>query len=459
MGNKIVKTLINNLGYKILAVVMAFFLWLAVYNIDDPKMTRNYTTNVSIENTSVVTEQNKCFEILEGGNSVTFPVTGKRSVLKNLADTDFKAIADLKNMILEPDGVSATVPIEIRSNRSNSSLTYPSRKFLKIGLEDLMSKRLVISANTTGTVAKGYALGDVIATNPNVLKISGPASIVSRVSSAVATIDVEGMSVNLSDNVVPKLFDIDGNEVDTKRLSLSNSTVTVSARILVVKEIPILFKTTGTPTGNNNVVDIISEPSVIAIKGSSTSVNAISILEMPEELINVNGMYDDFTTVINVAEHLPEGISLVNTDDAMVTVTIRIEPYMTERFPVDTSRLQVRGLDDIYAIEFVDEMVYASISALQSDLTRLRTETLIGKIDVSELEEGTHLVPLELDLNENTYAYQQTLIQIEISRNDDIENPESDNDESGNSSEDSGDAENNNAGVLNNTPNNNENEE
>lgn len=36
-GKKILKTLVNNLGFKILAVVLAFILWLVVYNIDDPK--------------------------------------------------------------------------------------------------------------------------------------------------------------------------------------------------------------------------------------------------------------------------------------------------------------------------------------------------------------------------------------------------------------------------------------
>ena len=35
MAKKILKTLVNNLGFKILAVVLAFILWLVVYNIDD----------------------------------------------------------------------------------------------------------------------------------------------------------------------------------------------------------------------------------------------------------------------------------------------------------------------------------------------------------------------------------------------------------------------------------------
>lgn len=84
MAKKILKTLVNNLGFKILAVVLAFILWLVVYNIDDPKKSKTFTTNVTVENASAVTDMNKCYEVLDGTNTVTFTVTGKRSELENL---------------------------------------------------------------------------------------------------------------------------------------------------------------------------------------------------------------------------------------------------------------------------------------------------------------------------------------------------------------------------------------
>ena len=41
MAKKILKTLVNNLGFKILAVVLAFILWLVVYNIDGSEKIKN----------------------------------------------------------------------------------------------------------------------------------------------------------------------------------------------------------------------------------------------------------------------------------------------------------------------------------------------------------------------------------------------------------------------------------
>ena len=224
MGNKILKTLTKNLGFKILAVVFAFILWLVVYNTDDPTVTVSYTTNVTVENASAVTEMNKCYEVLNGTNTVTFAVTAKRSVLNKLEDTDFTAIADMNRMIVNEKGDGANVPIEITSKRSNSSLKYNGKnKYLEVSLEDLMKRRFIITADTSGKVADGYALGEVTVTNPNVLNISGPASIVNKIDSVVATIDVDGMSMNLSDNVIPALYDADGQEIDTTKLKLSNT--------------------------------------------------------------------------------------------------------------------------------------------------------------------------------------------------------------------------------------------
>ena len=281
MGNKILKTLTKNLGFKILAVVFAFILWLVVYNTDDPTITVSYTTNVTVENASVVTDMNKCYEVLNGTNTVSFAVTAKRSVLNKLEDTDFTAVADMNRMIVNEDGDKANVPIEIISKRSNSSLKYNEKnKYLEVSLEDLMKRRFIITADTSGKVADGYALGEVTVTNPNVLNVSGPASIVNKIDSVVATIDVDGMSMNLSDNVIPALYDADGQEIDTTKLKLSNTTVTISAKILSVKEIPLVFSTSGVPYGDNRVVEISSKPETIKVKGSSTTLNPLSSLNI-----------------------------------------------------------------------------------------------------------------------------------------------------------------------------------
>lgn len=438
MGNKILKTLTKNLGFKILAVVFAFILWLVVYNMDDPTITVSYTTNVTVENASVVTDMNKCYEVLNGTNTVSFAVTAKRSVLNKLEDTDFTAVADMNRMIVNEDGDKANVPIEIISKRSNSSLKYNEKnKYLEVSLEDLMKRRFIITADTSGKVADGYALGEVTVTNPNVLNVSGPASIVNKIDSVVATIDVDGMSMNLSDNVIPALYDADGQEIDTTKLKLSNTTVTISAKILSVKEIPLVFSTSGVPYGDNRVVEISSKPETIKVKGSSTTLNPLSSLNIPGDVLNVSGASEDITTTIDISEYLPDGVELVNASDATVTVTVRIEAYELKKFNLSTSQINVNGLDSNYDLSFDQSTVAVTVSGLKNDLNKLNTSQLSASIDVTDLGVGTHQVNLDLNLDEDNYAYQTITVTIEIKdkTKDDSENTDDNSSENDSESE------------------------
>lgn len=425
MGNKILKTLTKNLGFKILAVVFAFILWLVVYNTDDPTVTVSYTTNVTVENASAVTEMNKCYEVLNGTNTVTFAVTAKRSVLNKLEDTDFTAVADMNRMIVNEEGDEANVPIEITSKRSNSSLKYNGKnKYLQVSLEDLMKRRFIITADTSGKVADGYALGEVTVTNPNVLNVSGPASIVNKIDSVVAIIDVEGMSMNLSDNVIPALYDADGQEIDTTKLKLSNTTVTISAKILSVKEIPLVFSTAGAPYGDYRVVEISSKPETVKVKGSSTILNPLSSLTIPGDVLNVSRAREDITTTIDISEYLPDGVELVNASDATVTVTVRIEAYESKKFNLNTSQITVNGLDTDYDLSFEQSTVAVTVSGLKNNLNTLTVSQLSASIDVTDLGVGTHQVNLELSLDEDNYAYQTITVTVEIKEKakDDSEN-------------------------------------
>ena len=439
MGNKILKTLTKNLGFKILAVVFAFILWLVVYNTDDPTITVSYTTNVTVENASAVTDMNKCYEVLNGTNTVSFAVTAKRSVLNKLEDTDFTAVADMNRMIVNEDGDKANVPIEITSKRSNSSLKYNGKnKYLEVSLEDLMKRRFIITADTSGKVADGYALGEVTVTNPNVLNVSGPASIVNKIDSVVATIDVDGMSLNLADNVIPALYDADGQEIDTTKLKLSNTTVTISAKILSVKEIPLVFSTSGVPYGDNRVVEISSKPETIKVKGSSTTLNPLSSLNIPGDVLNVSGASEDITTTIDISEYLPDGVELVNASDATVTVTVRIEAYELKKFNLSTSQINVNGLDSNYDLSFDQSTVAVTVSGLKNDLNKLNTRQLSASIDVTDLGVGTHQVNLDLNLDEDNYAYQTITVTIEIKDKTKNDSENTDDNSSENDSESEG---------------------
>ena len=255
---------------------------------------------------------------------------------------------------------------------------------------------------------------DQIAENGKPYVLSGPASIVKKVDKVVATIDVDGMSSNLTDNVIPVLYDSDGNEVDTTQLKLSNTTVTISAKILSVKEVPLVFSTTGTPYGEYRVVEISSTPDTVKLKGASNVLNPLVSLEIPANVINVSGAREDVKTTIDISEYLPDGVELVDSSAASVTVTVRIEAYASRTYHLQTSDIRVNSLPDGLNLSFDKAQVSVTISGLQDDLNKLNASELAASIDASQLSEGTHQVELSLKLDEDHYAYQPITVSVTV---------------------------------------------
>ena len=409
MKNNILKTFTNNLGFKILALFFAFTLWLFVYNLDDPIKSKTLIINVSIENKENVENMGKYYEILESSNKVYFSVTATRSVLDKLDESDFVAVADMDQIVIEESGTTATVPIDLActANINQNSIKISSTsKNLKLSLEDLMVKQFVVSAVSKGKVADGYALGGVEVTAPNVLKVSGPKSIVEQIVSAVATIDVTGMSDTWTTyKAKPVLYDKDGKEVDETRLTKSDSTVTVSAEILSTKEVAIAVKPTGTPKAGYTTTAISSNPTTILLKGSKAILNTINSIEIPEDLVSVAGADKDVKVMLDVSEYIPEGLSLVDPEAASVEITVSIGKIKEKVFSVKSENIIVTGLSTHDKLEFELSSFAVHISGLEEDIASLNSAIIRGSIDVTYLPIGIHQVDLTLDLDESKYTY------------------------------------------------------
>lgn len=77
MLRRLIKRLTNNLGLKILALLFAVAMWMAVVNISDPTINRPFTAAVTIENENVVTAMNIA-SAYEDGQSIAVQNTANQ---------------------------------------------------------------------------------------------------------------------------------------------------------------------------------------------------------------------------------------------------------------------------------------------------------------------------------------------------------------------------------------------
>ena len=409
MLRQIVKRITNNFGLKILAVVFASVLWLAVVNIDDPTTTKSFTVTVGVENSDYLTGIGKYYEIINNSSTITFKVSGKRSYLERMSNSDFKATADLE--LIEN---LERVPVEITPQRYGGYVTVSSKiYYLELKVEDLVSKTFVISVETEGKVADQHDLGET-SVSPTLLRVMGPASVIERIEKVAATVNVEGMSQDITDSVIPVLYDKDGNEVDTKDLTYNIQNVMVSVKVLDTKEVALNFQTTGTLGDGYEYVGIEYHPQTVLVKGMSAVLNTVNDITVPKEVLDLTNATDNIEKEVDISSYLPSGVSLVDSSQAKVSVVVKIERHEQRQFKMPTANITVKNLGFKYHAKFLANEVKVELEGLPSDLEKLDAETLTGSIDVAGMTEGEHTVSLELNLDSKFNQVRNATVTVNI---------------------------------------------
>lgn len=397
------KVITNNIGLKLLAALFAIILWLVVVNIDDPKISERFTASVVIENGEYITEQGKYYEVLNDTNTIVFVVTAKRSYIEKLSSTDFKAVANMENAAIDSEKGTGKVPIEVTALRYSSQVTISkATQKLEIALDNLAQEQFIIGVETVGTLPEDCALGEVAVT-PNLLKVSGPESVVSRIDHVVASIDVTNMTADVVASVIPALYDSDDNLIDKSELTLNLATVTVTAKILDIKDVSLIFNVSGEPAEGFTFTGIEFEPKTIAIKGTASALNNVTAINIPEKALDISGAREDITQVIDVSEYLPAGVTAADASKTKVTVTAHIAQLTTRTINIFPSMIDVLNLPEEYELSFNSAIVRITVSGMADDIAALNMSDVKASIDAGQLAPGTHEVEVALDFGEGIF--------------------------------------------------------
>lgn len=343
----------NNIGLKILAVIFSVLLWLVSVNINDPVDTEVYRNiPVELENTSLLTEEGLTYQVLDDTDRVTVTVRASRSVLENINASDVTATADFSEL-----SFTNTVPIRLSLSRAFGSQIEISGNIdmVRLEVEERQEKQLVIEIDQVGTPADGYIVNSVLTTDGNALRISGPQSLVSQVDRAVVEANVEGLteSINITEPI--RLYDADGNEITSSRITKSVSTSNVSISILQTKEIPVTASASGEPAaGYAATGEVTCAPDRITVAGRSSALASLEEIVIPAEELDLTGATEDVVELIDIRQYLPDGVSLTNTSEdgfnGRVAVTAGVEPLVDVTGQMDQSRIQILNVPDGYQV-------------------------------------------------------------------------------------------------------------
>lgn len=389
------KKLLNNIGLKILAVAFSALLWLVAVNINDPVERKTFRDlKVELQNTGMLTQEGKTYQVLDETDTVTVTVRASRSVLEGISASDITATADFSEL-----SFTNTVPIRLSVNKYIENQIQEisgSIDNMKLDVEDRIEKQFVIEIIQTGTPAEEYIVGKVTTTDGNAMKISGPESVISQVERAIVHADVNGLTdnINITEEIV--LLNAEGEEIADSRITRSVTTANLSVTILRTRQIPVILSTVGEPDSDYRATgEIICAPNTVTIAGRSSAVMDVGEVVIPPEELDLTGATADVTKLIDIGSYLPESVSLTNLSEEFngkVSVTVKVEPLVEVTEEIDKNRIQLLNVPEGYRASLdMTERVTVRLRGLQGNLDAMDRSELSGTVDLNGWAPGKEM--------------------------------------------------------------------
>ncbi len=421
--------LTHNLGLKILALVFSVGLWFVVNNITDPIGEKSfYNVPVEIINEDKITNEGKVYEILDGTDAINVKITGKKSVISYINKEDIKAVADLSELTF-----MNTVTIKVSSVKNSTELEFsPSIDNMKLSIEDMKQVQKMINTSTSGVPADGYIVGTVTPSQ-NVVRLSGPESLIDQIDRVEAVANISGYSTDITSSVELKFCNTEGNEIKSSSIKTNISTINVAVTILGTKEVPLKFEVQGKPEKGYVVShEMTMVPEKVMIAGRKNALDSVTEIAVADPTLNVDGLSEDVTAIVNIRKYLPNGIQLAETSfNGNISVTVGIEPLITREYDIPVKNFAVGNAPEGYEVtirEFENEEVEnyrISVSGVEDDIRKIRANDVIGVVDmqkiaetqgITEWAEGSYVGEITFNLSENVtldVPYSLTVVLVD----------------------------------------------
>ena len=382
--------LTNNLGLKILAVVLAVFMWLIMVNVSNPVMTETRTVAVEMVNEDILEKANLTYELV-GKNTVTVSYDVRVRDQYRVSAGDFYAYADLSQLY----DVTGSIPVQVEiANDSVRPLIEgtPTVKpgVVQIKTEPLQRKRFDLRPHTVGTEQEGYALGQVTL-NPGYVYVTGAVSVIGQISSAGVELKVEGINSDQDGIAKVKFYDANDNELNLgSEVKVNIEEVDYHITILNVKNLALEFQVGGTVENGYRFTGVECDVKSVSVEGLKAALASVNTLTIPESMLNVDGATGDVQVEVDLTEVLPDNITMANDSATKATVTLKVEPLVVKKVDYDLVDVIFEGQEESYSYYFEQDKVELQIRGLSEDVDRIQMEDIVLSMDVTGMGPGIH---------------------------------------------------------------------
>lgn len=403
----------RNLNIKIISILVAVVIWLIVTNSTNPFVSRTvYNVPVIFENEEFL-DQNGYTLKNSPRNYIDITIRGRQNAVDKVKATDFEvtldyeqiqSVHDKKLEISEPVCLVKDVTIESFSPaRVDVQLTRNKTGTFPVELKsNIKTKTGYVVLKTT--------------VSPEMVPIFGEESLIDSVDSIKASLELQDVDRDITRNVQCTVYNKEGKEIR----SLSND-LKVAVTVEVAKELPVYPVTRGRLANDYVETLRVIEPDKVLATGPAEILEKLTNIKT--EQIDIDNIKANFTKSVPLV--IPDGIKLVNSPDK-ITVNIGVEKLIVKNIELSKSDISILNArnDGTLVYEILTESVQLQFKGRQADADAVKPELLRPAVDVTELGEGTHKLPLNIVMPPQLKLMQKVNIDVKIAKTPETEVPQ-----------------------------------
>ncbi len=418
--------LTNNIGLKIASVLFAIAVWLIVLNVNDPDKTVTVSgIPVTIVNDDAITSLGKAYSV-KSGATCTIKISGPRSIVDMLDTEDFVATADVKNLSLTN---SVPVEVELKKNTYKSKVDISVETLLKLDIEDIIEKEYEITVQYFGDTATDYIVTGT-KLDETVVTIKAPRSQIEKIKSVVTVVDITDRNDDFEVTTEVKLLDINNKEIDINSTDviLSFESVKSTSTVMFKKSLPVICDLPQAIDYDTFISGYELSLDSIIVYGRKAVLDDVESVELPVNLEEYADAEEGFSLTFDIGELLPEGVYKY-TEAEQIVLNISVNNQADRIIKTNAKNISISNIPDGLEASLVTkgEISY-TIRGLKELVANVDEDDIILKVNVGELQEGTHRLAVTFTLPNGITVVDEVFVEVNLARiEDNVDEPTSDN--------------------------------
>lgn len=381
----------------LLSVALAFALWYYVITVVSPNSKDTFYNIPVVLAGETALEERGLIVTAVGDTTVDLTLSGNRSDLSQLNSSNITIKANL-NTIYDPgENIQLDYTIAYPGNFAQNAFTRESStpSFITVTVEKRSNKEVPVNVVYTGSVAEDYtALRDEQTLNYETVRISGPESVVSRISRAMVEVSLDGRTESIVDSFRYTLCDENGDPVDSALITVPVEEVELTLPVRMVKTIPLTVKVVDGGGATEKTTTIKIEPSEIKVYGTASALDGLDELVLGTIDLGEYAKAAELSFDIT----LPDGVTNM-TGLKKAEVDIQFPSLSTRTLTVDD--IQILNIPEGLEVELTTLMLEITVRGPHSKIASITPENIRVSVDFTGVEIGTVTRKVTVTLTED----------------------------------------------------------